>query len=381
MNLSTTLTGLCLALTALLVTPSSAVAEPMAELSAVQFSPDGEKTQILVESANPVQFHASVSARPYRLELIFDAATATPRARAGSGFGLVRTFYADAATGHRTRILFDLTGPATIVSATIRPGESGKPAHAVIELAPSDAIAMAATVGTIYRPTEQAKVIAALPQPANFGPMTVKKPATVEKKDGRLDAGPRAAVVAATPKPASLPPAKPAVIAATKRTIVIDPGHGGIDPGADSVAGYREKEITLATALVLKKTLEDTGRYRVVLTRSSDVYLKLQERVIQARKAHGDLFISLHADSFSGAPLMPVAERRARGARRSIHCQRPRPTPRAYRYAQRENRADLIGGVDLKDQSDDVAGILVDLTMKETVSEGNRFAGILVGRR
>jgi N-acetylmuramoyl-L-alanine amidase len=161
-----------------------------------------------------------------------------------------------------------------------------------------------------------------------------------------------------------------ASIISPKRTIVIDAGHGGIDPGAESVAGYHEKEITLATARLLRRDLEQTGRYKVVLTRDSDVYLKLHERVARARSAHGDLFISLHADSVAN-------DRPTRGA--SIYTlSETASDSESDRYAQRENRADAIGGVDLGDQSDDVAGILVDLTVRETVNDGNRLAGMMV---
>jgi N-acetylmuramoyl-L-alanine amidase len=166
------------------------------------------------------------------------------------------------------------------------------------------------------------------------------------------------------------PPPSIASIISPKRTIVIDAGHGGIDPGAESVAGYHEKEITLATARMLRRTLEQTGRYKVVLTRDSDVYLKLHERVARARAAHGNLFISLHADSTD-------SDRTPRGA--SIYTlSETASDAESERYAQRENRADAIGGVDLDRQSDDVAGILVDLTVRETVNDGNRLAGMMV---
>ena len=93
-------------------------------------------------------------------------------------------------------------------------------------------------------------------------------------------ANPLPALVSGSKQPPSI-----ASIISPKRTIVIDAGHGGIDPGAESVAGYHEKEITLATARLLRRALEQTGRYKVVLTRDSDVYLKLHERV--ARGAGG----------------------------------------------------------------------------------------------
>jgi len=183
------------------------------------------------------------------------------------------------------------------------------------------------------------------------------------------------------PTVAKPPSAKPAPtiasLIAPKPTIVIDAGHGGMDPGAESIAGYHEKEVTLATARLLRRELEQTGRYRVVLTRDSDVYLKLHERVALARAAHGSLFISLHADSIGGGGLQQASDRITRGA--SIYTlSETASDAESERYAQRENRADAIGGVDLGDESDDVAGILVDLTFRETVNDGNRLAEMMV---
>src|SRR3546814_19648580 len=77
--------------------------------------------------------------------------------------------------------------------------------------------------------------------------------------------------------------------------VVIDPGHGGVDPGAVGISGTYEKNLTLEYGRALKQALESTGRYRVALTRDSDVFLKLRERIMLAQQAKGDLFISLHA--------------------------------------------------------------------------------------
>jgi N-acetylmuramoyl-L-alanine amidase len=207
--------------------------------------------------------------------------------------------------------------------------------------------------------------VLAAPEPARPDPAPLKLP-------------PKLAPVvrqAATPVAAIIPPraskVAPPPSSGGKRVIVIDAGHGGVDPGADSVAGYHEKEVTLATARVLRRVLEATGRYKVVLTRDSDVYLNLHERVARARAAHGNLFISLHADSVASSSST------ARGA--SIYTLSENASDaETDRLAQRENRADAIGGVDLGDKSDDVAGILVDLTVRETVNEGNRLAGMVV---
>lgn len=154
-----------------------------------------------------------------------------------------------------------------------------------------------------------------------------------------------------------------------KKIVVIDPGHGGIDPGAISKNGQEEKELTLKYALDLKRALEKTGRYNVVLTRMDDRFLRLRERIAIARRVHGDLFISLHADS--------NPEPSARGL--SVYTLSENASDKeAAMLAQRENKAEILDGIDLSDQSDDVAGILIDLAQRESKNKSARMATYMV---
>jgi N-acetylmuramoyl-L-alanine amidase len=190
---------------------------------------------------------------------------------------------------------------------------------------------------------------------------------------------PRTQAAAVVP-PASLPtaPTPPArgKTTAGPRLVVIDAGHGGVDPGAESVAGYFEKEVTYAASIAVKQALDGSGRYRVVLTRASDDFVVLGDRVKLGRQAAGELFISLHADSTADGP-MTAAGRSARGA--TVYTLSGKASDaQAERLARKENRADLLGGVSLADQDADVAGILADLTMRETMNQSNRFAATVV---
>ncbi len=162
---------------------------------------------------------------------------------------------------------------------------------------------------------------------------------------------------------------KSTIISKPKPIIVIDPGHGGRDPGAIGVSGVYEKRLTLAAGLSLKKALEKTGRYKVVMTRSTDKALALRQRVDIARKNNGTLFISIHADS---AP-----NKKARGL--SVYTISEKSSDiEAKRLAERENKADIIAGVDFTDQAPEVADILIDLTKRETDNLSSRFAEYLV---
>lgn len=155
----------------------------------------------------------------------------------------------------------------------------------------------------------------------------------------------------------------------SKPLIVIDPGHGGIDPGAVG-ENVTEKELTLAVARALKKELEATGKFRVALTRGKDVYIPLRERFGLAREKAADLFISLHADSHNdpltrGASVYTLSEKAS--------------DAEAAALAAKENKSDIIAGVDLSKQSNVVTDILIDLAQRDTKNMSTRFAGLLVG--
>ena len=171
----------------------------------------------------------------------------------------------------------------------------------------------------------------------------------------------------ATPKGDRVIPADP-----TEKpfTIVIDPGHGGIDSGAEGVNGTLEKTITLAFALELKAKLEATTGYRVLMTRSTDEFLRLDDRVRLARQHGSDLFISIHADTIRlkgirGATVYTVSDTAS--------------DAEAAALADRENLADAIAGVEIDDGNQQVADILIDLIRRETHNFSIRFARSLVG--
>jgi len=154
-----------------------------------------------------------------------------------------------------------------------------------------------------------------------------------------------------------------------KPMIVIDAGHGGVDPGTIGPDGAYEKDLTLAYAQALKVKLLKTGRYRVRLTRENDTFIMLRKRVEIARKAGADMFISFHADS---APDMA-----ARGL--SVYTVSEKASDKeSQALAARENKADVLAGVDLSDERDDVAGILISLAQRDTMNRSAALADILV---
>ena len=152
--------------------------------------------------------------------------------------------------------------------------------------------------------------------------------------------------------------------------VMIDAGHGGHDPGAVSPhGGMREKDVTLAIARTIRAELLKTGRVRVALTRDSDTFLVLQDRYGLARKMRADLFISIHADS---APSMT-----ATGG--TVYTLSEVASDReAQRLASRENKSDIINGVNLGGTDANVSSILIDLTQRETMNVSAGFAKLLM---
>ncbi len=175
-----------------------------------------------------------------------------------------------------------------------------------------------------------------------------------------------------------LPKAKPAIGLPqiygpdddSRPLVVIDAGHGGHDPGAISPhGGKREKDVTLALAKALRDELVRTGRVRVALTRDRDEYLVLSERFGIARRMGAALFISVHADAAgseeaNGATVYTLAEAAS--------------DREAARLAARENKADIIKGVNLASTPDDVNSILIDLTQRQTMNLSADFAKLVL---
>lgn len=283
---------------------------------------------------------AMLLAGPSRIAL--DVKGASPGAAsttAGGAIARVRLAKFDAET---TRIVFDLDRPAIVASG--RYGADGKSLILSLRgVADADFAASAKKGRITYAP------------PANFR----AKP-------------PRSKYSVSTPIGAPRSIGLPKIVGSSDPKaplIVIDAGHGGHDPGAISPQlGTREKDVTLSIARAIRDEIVATGRFRVALTRDDDRYLVLEERYGIARRLKADLFISIHADAAAspdatGATIYTLSE---------VASDRE-----AARYAARENKANIINGVDLGKHSSEVSTILLDLTRRETMNLASEFARLL----
>ncbi|WP_010543119.1 N-acetylmuramoyl-L-alanine amidase family protein [Sphingomonas elodea] len=150
--------------------------------------------------------------------------------------------------------------------------------------------------------------------------------------------------------------------------VMLDPGHGGRDPGAPGVDGTTEKALTLAAAQAIRDALLASGRVRVAMTREDDSFVPLQQRTDMGRRLGAALFLSLHCDSAadplaSGGTLYTLSDVAS--------------DKESARLAARENRADLIAGIDLGSERADIASLLIDLAQRRTMGVSARYADLL----
>ncbi|HSY26894.1 MAG TPA: N-acetylmuramoyl-L-alanine amidase, partial [Burkholderiaceae bacterium] len=154
-------------------------------------------------------------------------------------------------------------------------------------------------------------------------------------------------------------------------TIALDPGHGGEDPGAIGRGGNREKDVVLSIAKRIKAKIEEQPNMRVMLTRDADFFVPLPMRVQKARKVQADLFVSIHADGF--------IEPTARGSSVFALSEKGASSTTARWLANKENAADLIGGVNIKGHDQQLAGVLLDLSTTAQINDSMKLAKAVLG--
>ena len=173
----------------------------------------------------------------------------------------------------------------------------------------------------------------------------------------------------AEPRPAERPTERPEI--ARLVTIVLDPGHGGEDPGAIGHGGSYEKNVTLSVARRLKAKIDATPNMRSVLTRDGDYFISLQQRVAKARRVRADLFVSVHADAFIKST--------ARGSSVFVLSETGASSSAARWLANKENSADLVGGVNLGAKDPYLARTLLDLSQTATINDSLKLGKDVLG--
>ncbi len=312
-----------------------------ASVKAVTFGADktGQLMTINLTIDGHVPYRAFTLADPERVVLDFPALQWTAPAVQRDASGIVKSYRHGLYQNKGLRIVFEVTQKVTISRTETVATTPNKPLHYIIYLRPSQKVTLNPSRNT-DEPASSVQATLTLNEKT-----TVK---TVEKTRLKNEES----------------------LVKSIKTVVIDAGHGGVDPGAIATNGVYEKNITLGVARELKDMLQASGRYNVKMTRDSDVFVILQDRVKIARRARGDLFVSLHADTISrpavqGASVYSLSDKAS--------------DAEAARLAERENQVDaLVGGVNLGTQDKDVADILLDLVVRDNMNQSKILADTVV---
>ncbi len=295
------------------------------DVSAVRIGLHKDKTRFVIELSEKPVYNIFYLPNPYRIvidmqELNWKASQTGSRKK-----GVIDNYRYGLFRKGTSRLVLDLNAPVKIIRQEILPPSEGKPYRFFIDvMKTSDK-----TFQAFVKATRKTK-LAVVPTPVQKLPQFKKS---------------------------------------KKLIIVVDAGHGGIDPGATGRSGAYEKNLTLQVAKKVRAQLNKNPKYKTVMTRDDDTFLSLRERVGVARKYNADLFISIHADSIGrsdirGSTVYTLSENAS--------------DDEAAALAKANNKSDVIAGVDLEAQDDTVQGILIDLAQRETMNFSVKFAKLLI---
>jgi N-acetylmuramoyl-L-alanine amidase len=295
---------------------------------------DSERAQFLLTVSQVVRVNAFTLENPYRV--VIDLPNVEFRlnpAVAQRGYGLVTAYRYGLLAPQESRIVLDTAGPVQIEKvATVAGGTDGQ-VQLGIELVKAD------------------------PSSVRAAPVPPETAVPIDLQRSSIDGGP--------------PPRLK-----SKPVIVIDPGHGGVDPGAVGAGGLIEKNVVMAVCRQLRAILADSGHYTVVMTRNSDIFVSLDQRLRLSRQHGADLFVSIHADAVGAQELAPSV----RGA--TVYTLSEQASDeQARRLAEKENAADALAGLaaEPSENRHDVRNILIDLLRQETANFSADFRSVLLG--
>ena len=301
-----------------------------AAVTGIRLGDQANGTRVVLDITGDIHHHVFTLPNPYRVVIdLPEIEWRLPGLTLSVGSGLVRQFRYGLFEPGVSRVVLDVSGPVVVTRSFMLRPTADFGYRLVLDLEPVSAENFSAQTKTAPPPETTSQTRAA----------TLAEP---------------------EPKPRG-----------DKPIIVVDAGHGGIDPGTTGLSGGYEKAVTLAFALELKRQIEAAGRYRVMLTRERDIFISLRKRVELARVNGADLFISLHADA--------LANRRVSGA--AVYTLSEKASDaEAEELAARENKSDVIAGVNLAEEGYDenVANILIELAIRETMNQSAEFVGFII---
>jgi N-acetylmuramoyl-L-alanine amidase len=297
-----------------------------------------------------------------------DVALAVPK-------GLITRVRASDAETHGARLIVDLSAPARLGDVYFMKAGDHKYYQLVLNLLPRQPLPPVADTGQAVPPSSPLPVPPEerpAPRPdggsklAETGATAPLASLITASVAGTGGAAPRLPTIVPAPRPRPSPAASPPTF---RPVIVIDPGHGGKDPGTIGPQGEFEKDITLAYAREIRRALLTKGDYKVILTRNRDVFIPLRQRVEKARKADADMFVSIHANTMSnpetsGLSVFTLSEHAS--------------DVEAAALADKENGVDRLGGINLANTRPEVAGILIDVLQRQTMNRSVELASLIL---
>jgi N-acetylmuramoyl-L-alanine amidase len=303
-----------------------------------------EHTRVVVDVEGPVEHRIFALENPDRLVVdLIDARLRGNLTDPAADDLVISRLRSGIREGDDLRIVLDLKQPVRAKSFNLGPND--RYGHRlVIDLSPKDASSMASS-----------KAGATRPGPAEQAPSASAAATAAAISEGNAHLSIRG----------NRPANRDLVIA-------VDAGHGGKDPGAIGAAGTREKDITLSVARKLARRIDAHPGMRAVLVRDGDHYIRLRQRIDIARQHRADLFVSIHADAFK--------DPRVRGSSVFTLSSGGATSEAARWLAERENRADLIGGVDLKQRDDLLASVLIEMSQNATIELSSVAAGKVLAK-
>lgn len=353
------------------------------EILDIRLNTEKNNERIVIESKNKINFNAFLLRNPYRLVVDLQNTSTGVKAPSFKSNNVVDQVRIGKFSEYDTRLVFDLNIKVNLVRSFYLAPTSSNPLHRIVvdlsfnsvDLQNEDLIGKLIEENNLYdvEPNilnsliddilaENSKqslnnlideILVENYEEKNLG--TIKKVSSTSKPK----------VIATKSNVAKYNVSK---TNNRKPRIIIDAGHGGKDPGTIGTRGTKEKIITLTYAKSLKQALDKTNKYKTYMTRSQDFYVELRERVSIARRYKGDLFISIHADS--------SPNKNARGISIYTLSQTASDT-RTAQLAQKENKADIIGGLNLYGEYQDTINTLVDISRHQAMNDSKIFAKIL----
>lgn len=347
------------------LSPAQAQSSPSHVLKNVRLQVSPELTRVVLDLSSPAEYSLFTLENPSRVVIDLKDANATfsPNSVSGLAKAEIKSLRMGVRDSNDLRMVLDLSRDLTSAPKAFAMGPKGQLGHRLVIDLPRQS-----------QPTQALASQSKTTDTASARQTAADKPEVVtsQPQNNQVSRASQASQISQTNQNSSRTPQSRVISKRRDVIVAIDAGHGGNDPGAIGPAGSREKDIVLALSRRLAQKINAEPGMRAVLVRNGDYYVSLKKRMKIAREQNADLFLSIHADAFHQSQV--------RGSSVYVLSQRGASSEAAKWLAQKQNAADLIGGVKLADKDDELAEVLLDLSQTATMSASYDAANLMVGQ-